>query len=80
LPSVDFTNYSVLVFHTNIGGCQYYNRTVSTDTTNKKVTYLVEANSCSCGFIAMDVETETYNIALVPKIKDGYSIEFILKE
>ena len=80
LPAIDFTKNSVLVFHTTIPGCMYFKREVITDTINNKVTYFIEPISCSCDFIAMDIETDHYNIALVPKIKDGYILDFILKE
>jgi hypothetical protein len=73
LPEVDFTKYSLLINHKENSGKKFYHKTVSVDSANKIVTYLITYESCP---IFVDSRTESYNIVIVPRIGDEYRIEY----
>ena len=73
LPEVNFSSYSILINHKDNGEKLFYHRTVTVDSTNRIVTYLISTVSCP-GFV--ETETESYNLVLVPKIGNDYIIEY----
>ena len=73
LPNVDFAKYSILVNHKDNSGKIFYHWSVTVDSTNKIVTYLISTVSCP---IFVDYETESYNIILVPKIGNDFKIRY----
>jgi hypothetical protein len=73
LPEVDFSNFSILINHKKNSEKLFYHRTVTVDSTNRIVTYLVSTVSCPS---YADTETESYNLVLVPKIGNDFIVEY----
>ncbi len=76
LPSIDFSKYSLLTMSTNGGGCSAtYQRKVLKDTENRKIIYQISVDyEGTCEMLL-----GSRNWAIIPKISDGYTIDFKLK-
>jgi hypothetical protein len=76
LPNIDFTKYSLLTKSTNGGGCSAsYKRKILKDTVNRKIIYQISVDYEG----ACDMLLGSRNWAIIPKIPDNYTVEFILK-
>ena len=75
-PIIDFSQYTLLGKYAT-GGCNVgYKREVTRDDVNKKYIYTVTVcNYGMCKVLRMDM-----NWVLVPKLPQGYTVEFIKKE
>ncbi len=73
IPDVDFSEYSILINHKEESGKIFFQRTVSVDSLNKIITYLITTEGCP---VITDYRTDSYNIVLVPKIGEDYSVEY----
>lgn len=77
LDAVDFSKNVIIGFKTVTNACNAaFHRSIQIDTVNKLYNYTVEVEKCKgCG-----TELTSYNIALGPKIPQGYTVKFIRKE
>ena len=76
MPSIDFSQYTLLGKYTQGGGCSInFARKVYIDDTNKKIIYSVRViEEGACEMLGMSM-----NWALVPKIPSDYIVEFEVK-
>jgi hypothetical protein len=71
LPSIDFSQYSLLVNRKWTNGNIYYHRNVTVDSLNKTVTFQISTSSCFCPDKCSRFDL---NIVIVPKISSDYKI------
>jgi hypothetical protein len=71
---INFTQYSLLAVSTGGGGCDaYYERKILKDIQHKKIIYKIKARyTGECMAIL-----SSWNWVLIPKIEEGYSVEFL---
>jgi hypothetical protein len=75
-PDIDFNEYSLLGFWAT-GQCETkFIREVLKNETDKKYTYKIKVKDCGT------CKSERYdaNLVLVPKIPDGFIVDFVLEE
>jgi hypothetical protein len=74
--SIDFSKYTLLGKYAN-GGCHVvFERDVSKQEAEKKYTYKIKVlQTGNC-----EINVESMNWVLIPKIEDEYSVNFILEE
>lgn len=75
-PEIDFNQYSLLGFWST-GQCEAnFIREIIKNETDKKYTYTITVKDCgTCKSMRYDA-----NLVLVPKIPDGYVVDFILED
>jgi hypothetical protein len=73
LPKIDFSKNSILIYYVNSGGRTYFHRHVEIDTLNKLVTYTIATVGCFCPDKCI---SSSYNIVIVPRIKDNFKVEY----
>ena len=75
-PDIDFNEYSLLGFWTT-GQCETkFIREILSNETDKKYTYKIKVKDCgTCKSIRYDA-----NLVLVPKIPDGFIVDFVLED
>lgn len=74
LPSIDFSQYSVLLYYRMDGGRVFYDKQVVFDTTLKQVTYAIRiSGNCFCPDKCM---RQDYNLVLVDKVPDNYTVVY----
>ncbi len=75
LPIIDFNKYSLLGLYTSGGGCDAsFVRQIIDDPGEHKIIYKVKASyEGACYMLIFN-----YNWAIIPKLEEGYSVEFHL--
>jgi hypothetical protein len=77
---VDFEKESILIFKTVSGEGDVLVLDVAKDDQNHKYIYTIKEVNCSNKIIHHKVALGTDNAVLVPKLPDGWQVEFLKKE
>lgn len=76
LPLIDFFNYTLLSIKTSGSGCSAtYVRKILINQKNKELIYEISVNYTG----ACEMIVGSRNWAIIPKISDNYTVDFILK-
>lgn len=79
-PSVDFTKETVLAqSHGTRHGFKNIHK-VSHDDNAKKITYIIQDYNCNKSRNTTQEYSTGYHIVVIPKIADGFTVDFSIKE
>lgn len=78
LIDINFNKYSLIGIETDYGACDSMNKKVLIDNTNNRIIYDIDIKKYSGSCIKILIIN--YNLALIPKISDNYTMDFIINE
>jgi hypothetical protein len=76
LPKIDFNQYSLIGLRAGTNGGGSFLRTATRNDAEKKIYYEVYPNTCSFD----EVGRSSYNMVLIPKVPDNYTIEYKIRK